>query len=147
MTTQTLAVTAGSSSTLGSAPRTRKGRGALWALQLVTAVLYLNGGVLKLAGAFGAPEAFDAMGLGTPGMYLVGTAELAGGIGLLIPRLAGLAALAFVPMMAGAVVIEAATHGAGMIVAPLGALAAVSVLAWYRRGGTAELLRRVRRVR
>lgn len=132
-----------STSTLDSTPRSRKGRIALWALQIVTAALYLNGAVLKLTGSFGSPEAFEELGLGLTGMYLVGLAELAGGIGLLIPRLAGLAALCFVPMMAGAVVLEAIVHGPAMAVPPLGALVFVALLAWYRRSSTVQLARLV----
>lgn len=137
------AAEAASSSTLDSAPRSRKGRTALWALQIVTAALYLNGAVLKLTGSFGSPEAFDELGLGLAGMYLVGAVELAGGIGLLVPRLAGLAALCFVPMMAVAVVLEVAVHGPATATGALGALIAVAVVAWYRRGSTDRLVRQL----
>ncbi|THA26743.1 DoxX family protein [Streptomyces sp. RKND-216] len=132
-------------STLGSPPRSRKANVALWTLQIVTALLFVNGGVLKLGGLAGSPEAFAELGLGLPGMYLVGMAELAGGIGLLVPRLAGLAALCFVPMMAGAIVLELAVHGPVMAVPPLGALIFVAILARFRRDSALRLLRAVRR--
>jgi putative oxidoreductase len=46
----------------------------------------------KLAGAHSAVQMFGQIGAGQWLCYLVGAAELAGAIGLLIPRLAGLAA-------------------------------------------------------
>jgi hypothetical protein len=48
--------------------------------------------VPKLAGAHSAVAMFGQIGAGQWLRYLVGTAELAGATGLLIPRLAGLAA-------------------------------------------------------
>ena len=46
---------------------------------------------------------FTAMGFGATGMFVIGLLEVAGAIGLLIPRLTGLAALCLVALMIGAV--------------------------------------------
>ncbi|MGH3778709.1 MAG: DoxX family protein [Pseudonocardiaceae bacterium] len=78
---------------------------ALWIVQILLAVLFAFAGFSKLAGI--QPEVvgtFTKIGLGQWFRYLTGALELAGAIGLLIPRLCGLAALGLVGVMAGAVV-------------------------------------------
>jgi putative oxidoreductase len=76
---------------------------ALWAIQILLGVFFLAAAsVPKLAGEQTAVEMFDYIGLGQWFRYLVGILELAGGIGLLIPRLAGLAALGLAGVMVGA---------------------------------------------
>ena len=75
---------------------------ALWALQALLALQFAMGGLAK---AFGAPamvEMFAAIGIGQWFRYVVGALELAGAVGVLIPRLSGLAALGLVCLMAGA---------------------------------------------
>jgi len=42
------------------------------------------------------------LGIGAAGMHAIGVLEVAGAIALVIPRLCGLAALAFVALMSGA---------------------------------------------
>lgn len=77
----------------------------LWTAQALLAALFVFGGVNKLAGL--QPEvieSFQKIGLGEWFRYLTGACELAGGVGLLIPRLAGLAALGLVGVMIGAVI-------------------------------------------
>src|SRR5215472_13073870 len=61
----------------------------LWAAQILMAVAFVNLGVAKLAG--GQVQEFGLIGAGQWLRYFVGTTELAGGIGLLMPWLAGLA--------------------------------------------------------
>lgn len=59
---------------------------------------------------------FSHIGAGQRLRYLVGTAELAGAIGLLIPQLAGLAAAGLAADMAGATIINVAVlHGAAVV--------------------------------
>ncbi len=125
----------------GSAvPRT--GRAAnitLWVLQVVAALLFVGAGAGKLAGDPAMLEIFNDIGWGDWLHYVTGVVEIAGAIGLLIPRLAGLAALGLFGVMLGAVVASA------LLGHPvLGAVVVcvlVGVLAWGRRGRTAELLR------
>ena len=69
----------------------------------------------KLAGAHTAVTMFGQIGAGQWLRYLVGTAELAGAAGLLIPRLAGLAAAGLAADMAGASIINAAVLHSGAI--------------------------------
>ncbi|MQA24889.1 MAG: DoxX family membrane protein [Micromonosporaceae bacterium] len=77
----------------------------LWTAQALLATLFIFAGANKLMGM--QPEvieSFQKIGLGDWFRYLTGACELAGGIGLLIPRLAGLAALGLVGVMIGAVI-------------------------------------------
>ncbi|HEX2248433.1 MAG TPA: DoxX family protein, partial [Arthrobacter sp.] len=83
--------------------------------------------------------------LGTTGMYVVGALELAGAIGLLIPRLAGLAGLGLVALMIGAVLITLLLFGASMLAFPAAVLVLVAIIAWGRRRSTADLIAPLRR--
>lgn len=118
--------------------RARVRTATLWALQLVTAAAFLLAAVAKLAGVAQVVATFDAIGFGEWFRYLIAVLEIAGAAALLIPRLAGTAALAFVGLMVGALVTHLAVigSGAGMVV-PLLLLSAV--IAWARRRSTQEL--------
>ena len=88
------------------APAAAHGRAitiALWVLQVVVAFQFAGGGWLKLSGAPVMVDMFTAIGVGQWLRILVGTLEIAGAIGLLIPRLAGLAALGLKGLMLGAI--------------------------------------------
>jgi uncharacterized membrane protein len=80
--------------TSSSHTRHRAANIALWVLQAVTAAAILSAGVSTIAGAAQAMVVFDALGAGDWFRYLTGILEVAGALGLLIPRLAGLATLA-----------------------------------------------------
>ncbi|HEX2176572.1 MAG TPA: DoxX family protein [Nocardioidaceae bacterium] len=84
-----------------------RGRGlntGLWVIQVLLAVFFLVAAAgPKLFGQSVAVEMFDQIGLGQWFRFFVGTLELAGAIGLLVPRLAGLAALGLIGVMVGAV--------------------------------------------
>jgi uncharacterized membrane protein len=78
---------------------------ALWTAQVLLAAFLLFASALpKFAGQKDAVETFAEIGWGQWFRYLTGTVELAGAIGLLIPRLAGLAALGLIGLMVGAVI-------------------------------------------
>jgi putative oxidoreductase len=82
----------------------------LWAAQILLAAFFLFAAALpKLTGggSHGAVQEFGLIGAGQWFRYFVGTVELAGAIGLLIPRLAGLAAAGLAADMAGATIINA----------------------------------------
>jgi putative oxidoreductase len=78
----------------------------LWAAQILLAVLFVSVAVPKLTGRHSAVQEFGQIGAGQWMRYLVGTAELAGAIGLLTPWLAGLAAAGLAADMAGATIIN-----------------------------------------
>lgn len=77
----------------------------LWVAQILLAAFFLLvQGIPKLAGSADAVRLFDDIGLGQWLRYVTGVLEVAGAIGLLIPRLAGLAALGLLGVMVGATV-------------------------------------------
>lgn len=77
-------------------------------------------------------DLFDAVGAGQWLRYVVGVLEVAGAIGLLIPRLCGLAALGLSGLMAGAAITNIFALGASPGI-PLGYLLVAAVIAWFRR--------------
>ncbi|WP_043640082.1 DoxX family protein [Nonomuraea candida] len=111
---------------------------ALWALQIVVAGFFVMSAVAKFTNAEPSASTFVAIGLGDWFRHLVGVLEVTGAVGLLVPRLAGVAGLAFVGLMAGAVLTEAFVSG-GSVVLPLVMMALCAVIAWGRRSGTARL--------
>jgi len=74
--------------------RSRGARVSLTALQIVLGLFYAVASALpKLIAHPSAAETFDKLGWGHTGMYIIGALELAGGIALLIPLLAGMLGL------------------------------------------------------
>ncbi|MGB0898077.1 MAG: DoxX family protein [Psychrobium sp.] len=71
-------------------------------LSVLLALPMILAGVAKLAGTPELHQSFEVMELPTWFGYFIGLCELAGGIGLLIPRLSALAAIALMPIMLGA---------------------------------------------
>lgn len=123
----------------------RAANAGLWTLQVLLAAVYAFSAFGKLTAEAQNVAGFEAMGLGTTGMYVVGVLELAGAIAMFVPRLTGLAALCFVALMVGAVAITWAMVGGGVLVAlpaTVGVLAAV--VAWGRRDSTRRLIAQLR---
>ena len=123
-----------------TAPDARPGRltsTLLWAAQILLAAFFLfNAGLPKLIGSDSAVQEFGLIGAGQWLRYVVGTAELAGAIGLLTPWLAGLAAAGLAADMAGASIINATVlHNTtyGSLVWMTAPLCAVCVLLAYGR--------------
>ncbi|MDT7652939.1 MAG: hypothetical protein QOI36_4345 [Pseudonocardiales bacterium] len=125
--------------------RSRAGNAALWTLQVLLAAVYAFSAFGKLTAEAQNVASFETMGLGMPGMYIIGALELAGAIAMFVPRLAGLAALCFVALMIGAVTITWAIGGGILVAIPatVGVLAAI--VAYGRRDSTKALTARVRR--
>ena len=69
----------------------------------VLALFFLLSGIAKLAGLEFEVEAFKRWGYSMEFMQLAGTLEVAGALGLLIPRLTTLAAACLAVFMSGAV--------------------------------------------
>lgn len=76
----------------------------LWTVQILLAVVFVAVAVPRLIGTAATVETFEQIGMGQWLRYVTGAAELAGAIGLLIPRLAGLAAIGLTGVMIGATV-------------------------------------------
>ena len=129
-----------------SRPTSRAANAVLWTLQVLLAVVYGFSAFLKLTADPQNVAGFQAMGLGTTGMYVIGSLELAGAIAMFVPRLTGLAALCFVALMVGAVVITAVTVGGGLLLAVPAAVGVVAaIVARGRRDSTRRLVALVRR--
>src|SRR5215211_7221893 len=76
-------------------------------------------------------EMFATIGLGQWFRYVVGALEIAGAVGVLIPRFSGLAALGLVCLMAGATLTNVLVFGASPLL-PLVLLAVGVLVAWGR---------------
>ena len=117
----------------------------LWVLQVLLAVVYAFSAFGKLTADPMHVAGFEAMGLGVPGMYIIGALELAGAIAMFVPRLTGLAATCFVALMIGAVIATLAVGGGVLAVIPAVVLVVAAIVAWGRRDSTTALLALVRR--
>ena len=121
----------------------------LWAAQIPLAALFVIVAAPKLTGSHQAMQEFGLIGAGQWLRYLVGTAELAGAIGLLTPWLAGLAAAGLATDMAGASIINATvlhttTYGS-LVWMTLPLCAACALLAYGRRQQIKALAAAIRR--
>ncbi|WP_199442801.1 DoxX family protein [Umezawaea beigongshangensis] len=114
----------------------------LWGVQILLAAYFVHSGYSLFGDGF--VRKFDEIGVGQWLRYVTGTLEIAGGLGLLIPRLAGLAALGLVGVMAGAVVTELFLVARGDASLPAILLALSAVVAFFRRDTVLDLLARLR---
>jgi uncharacterized membrane protein YphA (DoxX/SURF4 family) len=127
--------------------RTRTGRVAniaTWIAQVVVGLQLAAGGAMKLAGSPVMVDLFTEIGAGQWFRYVVGALEVAGGIGLLIRPLCGLAALGLAAVMVGAAVTNVAVIGENPTL-PVVYLVLLAVIAWRRRARTAAVVARFRR--
>lgn len=76
----------------------------VWTLQIALAGVFLNAAYRKFTGHAVPLETFQALGMDPWFRYFTGCLELAGGVGLLIRPLSGLAALGLATVMVGAIV-------------------------------------------
>lgn len=118
--------------TAAAPTRPRAGTVALWALQVALALAFAGGGLAKLAGDAPMVAMFAAVGAGQWLRYLVGALELAGAVGLLIPRLARSAALGLAALMVGATLTDLLVLGTSPVLSLIFLLVA-GLIAWVRR--------------
>ncbi|MBB5156756.1 DoxX family protein [Saccharopolyspora phatthalungensis] len=106
----------------------------LWVLQALLAAFFAFAAVPKLIGDPTTVEMFGLIGLGQWFRYLTGALELLGAIGLLVPRLAGPAALGLACVMVGATITQLFVFDSPVMALPPLVLVLVFVaLAWGRR--------------
>jgi len=128
------------------APTTsRLANAGLWTLQVLLAVVYAFSAFGKLTAEAQNVAGFQAMGLGNTGMYIIGALELPGAIAMFVPRLTGLAALCFVALMTGAVIMTLAIGGGALAAIPATVGVVAAIVAWGRRDSTRRLVASVRR--
>jgi uncharacterized membrane protein len=101
----------------------------------VLAVQFAGGGLLKLTGSSELVDLFATIGAGQWLRYLVGMLEVAGAVGLLVPRLSGLAALGLAALLVGAAATNPFVLGQSPWL-PVGLLLASAVIAWDRQPQT-----------
>ena len=108
---------------------------ALWALQVLLTVVFALAGFAKVFGDPTMVEMFATIGVGQWFRYAVGALEVAGAIGVLIPRLSGLAALGLACLMAGATLTNVLLLGANPLL-PVALLVLSALVAWGRLART-----------
>ncbi|MEV4128886.1 DoxX family protein [Nocardia sp. NPDC049707] len=108
---------------------------ALWTVQIVLTLFFIiASSAPKLLGAHAAVESFDTIGWGQWFRYFTGVVELAGGIGLLVPRLTGPAAVGLAITTVCAALTQIFLLGAPALAPFPLVLAVVFVwIAWQRR--------------
>jgi uncharacterized membrane protein YphA (DoxX/SURF4 family) len=105
----------------------------VWLLQILLALLFLAASAGKVMGNPQIAEMFKVWGY--PGWFLlaIGILELAGAVGLLIPRTAGLAALALIGIMIGAAYTHLANGEALQVLRPILFMLPLAAIVWIRR--------------
>lgn len=78
-----------------------------WILQILLAIVFIKYGFSKLSDLPGTMKMFGSLGLPGWMAYLIGGAELLGGIGLLLPQTVRPAAIGLILVMLGALVMHA----------------------------------------
>lgn len=109
----------------------------LWTVQILLAGFFLVGAAgPKLAGQEYAVEIFTQIGAGQWLRYFVGICELAGAVGLVIPRLTAAAASGLTALMTGAIITQVFVLDAPvMALTPAVLLVVFAWVAWARRPG------------
>jgi putative oxidoreductase len=99
-----------------------------WALQIVLAIAIIPGGVLKLVGDSAMVDLFADIGAGQWLRFLVGACEVAGGVGLLIPRVRALAALGLLLLLIGATITNVFVIDASPVLSTVLAIVALAIV-------------------
>lgn len=121
--------------TTAAPERPRAATVALWTLQVLLGLMFIVGsGAPKLFGDAYAIQIFADLGTGQWLRFVVGVLEVAGGIGLLVPRLAGLAAACLVALMVGATGAQLFFLSEGFWYTPVILGVLLGIVAWVRRG-------------
>jgi putative oxidoreductase len=120
------------SGTASPAPTTTRRRVlsiALWALQALLALEFVMAGSAKVFGDPAMVEMFATIGIGQWFRCLVGALEIAGAVGVLVPRLSGLAALGLLCLMVGATLTNLFVLGTSPFI-PVALLMVSALVAW-----------------
>jgi putative oxidoreductase len=108
--------------------------GVLWTLQILSALMFLFAGGLKLAGVPLMVQEFAVIGLGQWFRYFTGTIEVVSAVLLLIPSLAAYGAAALFVTMTGAIIAHLFVIGGSPLI-PIILLASTATIAWTRGSG------------
>lgn len=110
------------------------------ALSILLSLLFLASGGAKLAGLQFEIAAFERWGFSLGFMYFIGLVEVAGGIGLLLPRLSALAGAGLAAMMIGAMATHIVHAEWGMLLVAALIFTLSAVRAWIGRGDMMALV-------
>lgn len=105
---------------------------ASWIFQVLLAVLFIMMGAQKLMGEAEVTANFAKWGMPSFMLVVIGALEVAGGLGLLIPKLAGLAAAGLVGIMIGALFTHLSHGEMDMAPVPLVVLILLAFIAYVR---------------
>ncbi|WP_375398732.1 DoxX family protein [uncultured Sphingomonas sp.] len=105
---------------------------ALWVVQILCAAAFLAAATAKLTGQPMMVDVFARLGLGQGFRYVTAIVEVIGGIGLLVPRFAGKAALLLAATMLCAVLAHLTVLGGNPGPAII-LLVLTGAIAWVRR--------------
>lgn len=105
---------------------------ALWIVQILVAAAFLAAAATKLTDQPMMVDVFARLGLGQGFRYVTAIVEVIGGVGLLVPKFAGKAALLLAVTMAFAVVAHLTVLGGNPGPAIL-LLVLTGAIAWVRR--------------
>jgi putative oxidoreductase len=114
----------------------------LWIAIALGVLAYAGAGTAKLLGADMEVQTFARFGLSLTFMRFIGVCELAGAIGLLIPRLTTWAALGLMVIMGGAIVSHLRFDGVPPAVPAAVLLALMGYAGWQRRQSALGLSQR-----
>lgn len=105
-----------------------------WILQVLLGLFFIFAGFNKLRDLPATINMFGNLGLPSLLAYVVGGAELLGGIGLLVPRLTRLAAIGLLIIMIGAVFLHITKIPGGLAggIPALVCLVLLAALLWLR---------------
>lgn len=110
----------------------------VWLARVVLALMFLGAGASKIFGEPAMVTMFADIGAGQWLRYLVGALEIAGAVGVLVPRLSALAATGLALLMVGATATNLTVLGAPPW-SPLVLLVLAALVAW---AGWRRVLRR-----
>lgn len=117
----------------------------LWILTAFLTLIFLTAGGTKLAGLPVQADNFARWGYPGWFMYVVGVVEAGGAIALLIPRVAGFAALLLCGTMVGAALTHLLHGEMTAAPVPLVLLALVALVGYARREPALALLARIKK--
>ena len=106
---------------------------ALWAVTVLSSVFFTLMGLPKVLGQGGWAGRFATWGYPPWFVVVVGVAELAGAVMVLIPRLATLGGSLLAVIMLGAVATHLLHGETARVLVPLVMVAVLTIIAWVRR--------------
>jgi putative oxidoreductase len=113
---------------------------ALVVLQYLLVAMFLSTSIPKFLGTQSDVASYADIGMGQWLRYATASFELLGAIGLLVPRLVGLAAAGLTALLLGAVLTQAFLVTDGSVVLPVILLVLCATVAWFRRDRITALI-------